>query len=575
MSIESNNPSKLPETKPPQAAIPTPTTEPIPSSIIAQTIANVFSLQKKRLTKGLTPTLQKLEEWKKINSQIKALEGQAIPQELQGQLATAKQIVQSALTSSSLALEAKKLLQKAESTMKSIEGLISQMKDSMSPEDLERERGRRFMHLLGMLLDFKDRILSLDPKEVESTPELRDALIHINHLVDQMVLSNREQVNAFHGLNLEQSKKTTFKPLFTQDLASTKAQEAVRASRLEDSYKRSMQETYSHHHYIPLDATVFRFSQAENILSQVRAPATTIKTTNSSKCEDVYKKVEATIRDFSSRVVYNSFHTLINFIDFFEKVKKGKPEITPIEAYRLFDPTPNLVREHGDICAGKSLAILEVIQKEHDIRGYPIVEKSGLTAIPMHVAAVIPCEDGVILIEILNIKNPILAIKYDQATKMKINEKAEITFEIRSEKDGRSVLYTSNAERQEDGVIRYSKSEFPLTVLPIKAVILKYLVDRVEFPLIKEGCPYGIIVNVHDEEIIFKVGEGRDAKRTIIPFSKFESKEVEKLLDEFSKALGVSKEFVKAQIVKIIEHRAILENLQKQARVPIPTYKKS
>ena len=564
-----------------------------PEAQLRSLIETVKQLDKRQF-EGSAATTQK--ELKDLKEQIGKLEGVQLPEEMRGQLHRAKQIVQSALTLNCLSSESKATLNKVKTTLDSIKTVISSMEGTTDPEALKRERGRRLMHPIGMLLYLRNQILSEDPERVKKSPELKAALKEIDQLLDRIVPADREQVRALHGLHLEgntpvgfenitDSRVVAFKLNFAEkkeeppsSLAERRIQDLAEkieepSNRFTDAYKRSIQPTYSHHHFIPLESTAINSSQVTLTLCGIPQAGTIMSAVNYGTSEEVVQKIESRVRQFISTTDYNSFHTLIGFIEFYEKLREKDPKITPLKAYQQYDPDDHLVREHGDSCVGQTAAILEILKKEHGIEGHAVIEREGPMGMPKHAAAVIPCRDGIILLEILYPSNPLVIVKPNQLAKIREGD-AEQTFAIESAPDGRSSLHKTSRTPLEDGKLRIQKTEFPLAALPTKPVMLKYMVDRVEFPLVKDGCPFGIIVNVHEGEVVFKIGEGKEAKRTTIPFSRFSSPEAEGLLDQFSKELNLPKEVVEAQIGKIIKNQKILEELQAQARVPVPTYEK-
>lgn len=135
-------------------------------------------------------------------------------------------------------------------------------------------------------------------------------------------------------------------------------------------------------------------------------------------CEEAEKAVRASIAKLKTNLDYNGFHAVIAFINSLVTIKKSDNNISELEAFQKFQPDSRKeVDDRGGTCVGQSYAIVQTLEKDNvnvngqPVKGYVITKALlGDDQPQSHAAAMIPCRDGVIIIE-LSWDDPLLVVK--------------------------------------------------------------------------------------------------------------------------------------------------------------------
>lgn len=162
-------------------------------------------------------------------------------------------------------------------------------------------------------------------------------------------------------------------------------------------------------------------------------PGVDLKKSHLAKCNNIScHEAEELIKDLKllekyAAVEYNSLPTILGYIEHFKK----HPESTPSEAFRSYEPNSSgeIERASGTVCSGVNREFVEILRTNNfPVHAYPIVERAGPLAIPNHAAAVVPCNDGILFIELLN-PQKIVSVKAREVTNIEV----KVTFFDREE----------------------------------------------------------------------------------------------------------------------------------------------
>ncbi len=537
-------------------------------------LSEIFKISKEAIKASSQDKVDDLQVYADLKVRLDRYNGTEVPEKILVKFKVAKAIVQSCLTFKYLCKESEDTISKANDLIQLINKKINDLKGSMNEPALQREKQRRLMGPIAMLLELRDKILVHDLREVQKYPELVKALEDIGSILDLVDPLDIQQARSLHGLHLEANLPVGFERVSETlvDLSRDFESVNVEFAQTEESDYFSINEKSgnlkrmaidSHHHFIPLEETLIHGTKIHERIA--------IEAVNILNVAEMAFKIKDLVQKYADGTNYNSWPTLIKFIDHFLEMQKKNSSVTHISAYRQFDPDYKDVQEFGNACTGQSMAMLKLLKEKYDLQGYLVVQKEGPTGIPMHTAIVIPCRDGILLVETLNKNQPVIAIKSNQKLKVEMYGQ-ESTLEIDS-KSGQYVKLVKNAyEVMKDGTVRVFKTEFPLSELSTKAVMLKYLVDRSEFSFWNESTDYSIIINVHDGNIVFKRGQGRNAFRKTVPFSEINSVDSNSLLGQFCLKMNVPKEEARKMLHKIVDNHKIIKDLLIATRTPLPTH---
>lgn len=531
-------------------------------------ISEIFKISRESFKAGNHQNFSDVDAYADLKKRMDLYDTTAIPEKFRKKWELAKKIVQSNLTFKHLCKESTEIISKAKKTIELVNSKTNEMKSSMSESSLNRERQRRLMGPLAMLQELRNRILSHDLREVQKHPELVNALEDIGKILDLEDPTDIQQARFLHGLHLEADLPVGFEKITDTSVVNyskfsgvnvenARSVESDFYSLQESSVNLERREIYSHSHFVSLEETLIKGAKrvdAHNILN----------------VSEMAAKIKDEVKKYSDTTNYNSWPTLVKFIDHFQEMKRNNSSVTPAKAFQKFDPDYKEVQEFGNVCTGQSMAILNQLKEKYGLHGYLVVQKEGVTGLPMHTAVVIPCRDGILLVETLNKQQPVIAIKSDQETRVEMFGQ-DSALEIDSKSGPYTKLVKKAYEIKKDGTVRIYKTEFPLAELSIKAVMLKYLVDRTEFSLWSEATDYSMIINVHDGNLVFKRGQGREAFRKTVSFSEINSVEADQLLGQFCSKMNIPKNKAQAMLKKIVDNHIIIKELLTQTRTPLPT----
>lgn len=524
-----------------------------------------------------TPENQKTFE--KLRQQINLYDRKNVPQKLRSRLKLAKNIFFQVSKIQFLLKESKNAIEKANSTVANINRTLDEMKQGMDIKAFNVEKQRRLLPVISRLADVRDKILSEDAKELQRYPEVIEVLNQINQILDRIDLIDIDKARAIHGLHLEGDLPVGFERMVEtsvreyQLVASLDVNENGRIKNVPhailDTYRGAVtkEQRFAPQLYIPHDSIAIKPQSQENqAAAKFHLEAVNIETT-----EHIHNQIHEDVKQFSMSTDYNSWATISDFIDYSNELKRENPAVTPLQAFQKFDPHENRVHEFGDACTGQSMAILDHLEKKYNLKGYLIVQKEGVTGVPMHTAAVIPCKDGILLIEMLNKEQPVIAIRANQVSKAK-SFGDDCTFSLELEAGQYPKLVKKATIKENDGSVITYETEFPLLNLNPKAVMLRYMVERVDYVLMSEKHEYSILVNMHDGKITFKKGFGKNAERQKYSFADLNSTKINLEIEEFCKKIQMQPEQVKAMLRKFADNQQVVKALLGTTRTPIPTF---
>lgn len=519
--------------------------------------------------------LENYQAFDKLKRRLERFNQRELPEKLRARLKRAKDIILRVSKIKFLIKDSKSAIDKAKIALSNITKALEEMEHGMDQNAYRNEKERRILPLASRLVDIRNRILIEHSKDIQKYPDLVDALKDINEILDQIEAADITTARALHGLHLEGGLPVGFEriveitvreyqQLNALDLAGEKT--SVRAFHtFQEQHRKSTREDITvPHQFIPIERTRIEPRNLDRNDSSVYLTAVNIKTT-----KEVYNLIKNDIKEFTRDIDYNSWHALIDFIDFYHTFN---PPVKSIEAFRRFDPQARRIQEFGHSCSGQSIAIVDHLAEKYNLQGYPLVQREGKFGIPMHTASIIPCRDGILLIETQNKNQPIVAVKSGIKTNAAMFGD-QCVLEIDSTEGPYAKLIRRAEIRLPDGSLKIFKTEFPLEELSIRAVMLRYIVDRVEYALVSKKHDYSILINMHDGKIVFKKGKGNDAKRKTLEFKDLDSSKMDKLLDKYYQKIAMPKPEVMAMLRKLSDNQAVIKDLLTKIRSPIPTYK--
>lgn len=222
--------------------------------------------------------------------------------------------------------------------------------------------------------------------------------------------SDNKRWRAHEGLNLEKPiAKDVKSPLSERlsglDLASTSQDTPVLAiARRMDQYANST----AHGVKGPL------FPKWANSMPQYGDRNITDCSCNTMSCELMESLLQEDISNVRQGVDYNGLHVVNEFITFCETMRTVEPGINPVEIFHRFQPDSRneAALKAGTTCVGKAWDIVKRLE-ERSVVAYVVVESAGPDQPPTHAAVVVPCTNGLLLIDV-DKDIPILTIKPHQ-----------------------------------------------------------------------------------------------------------------------------------------------------------------
>lgn len=515
--------------------------------------------------------LENYQAFERLKRRLESFNQRELPEKLSARLKLAKELILRISRIKFLIKDSKNAIDKAKTALINITKSLEDMEHGIDQNALKREKVTRILPLVSRLVDIRNRILSEHAKEIQKHSDLAGALKAINHILDQIDVVDIATARTLHGLHLEgdlpvayerivETTVREFHPLSVLDNAGEKISLRAYETLKEQSNATQKNHPKSSQQVKPVAKIKFEPKNLEKKDSSVYLMAINIKTT-----EEVFELIKKDILFYTRETDYNSWHTVVDFIDFFHTFN---PPIKSVDAFRKFDPHAQRVHEFSDSCSTRSIAIVGHLSKKYNLQGYPIVQREGRLGIPIHAATIIPCRDGILLIETLNRKQPIVAVRPG------VKAKAEMfgdqcTLEIDSTEGPYSKLVRRGELKLPDGSIKFFKTEFPLEEQSISAVMLRYIKDHYEYALVSKKLDYSILVNMHEGKIVFRKGKGKEIKRQTLEFKDLDSSKMDKLLDKYYQKIAMSKSRVKQLLRKFADNQAVLKDISRTPN-PVP-----
>ena len=267
---------------------------------------------------------------------------------------------------------------------------------------------------------------------------------------------------------------------------------------------------------------------------------------NHVSCEEAKRLIEESgLMERMAAAEYNSLPTICGFLEHAHK----HSELSPAEAFRTYqaDSTGELDRSKGATCSGISRAFVEDLSKgDLKLTAYPVVERFSTLAVPNHAAVMVPCNDGVLFIELLHPQH-IAKVKSNEVENLKIQvefmdkgiakkDLLNMSFKvIRTQEDykienlvmARETVIT-NADTGE--VVGSSQSQYLLRGVanPDSPVMTRYMLVRDFYPLSGKARSNGDELNVkvnYDSSTVTLQRKGKEKFfKVVLPFHVFDAK---------------------------------------------------
>lgn len=248
-------------------------------------------------------------------------------------------------------------------------------------------------------------------------------------------------------------------------------------------------------------------------------------------CNEAQGEIEDTVSRMRGGVDFSSFHVVEGYLKFLEQERQVNPAITELEALHKFrsDSQDELFKMRGSTCVGNAQAVVQALSNRrvlgHPISAYVITNSEGPGHPETHAAVLVPCRDGVILVEFS--WDCLLLVLRPNEEYIVDNGVIRLNFQLLNIPGD---TYTPDrpiirhCETIKEG--RSSSMEYLLRPSPNPdlAVINHFLLAETAYPF----CGYTasritksvIKYDVERGEMTFQDGQGRNAVRVSIPFEE-------------------------------------------------------
>ena len=302
---------------------------------------------------------------------------------------------------------------------------------------------------------------------------------------------------------------------------------------------------------------------------------------------EVKAAIQEDVETFIKSLDYYGLHFPADFVKF----SLENPDMSVTEAFLHY--TPNSQNEavllHGSTCVGKALSLVEKLaEKGHT--AHVVVERDGPDEPVTHAAVALPCNDGILLIEVEH-EYPIITILPEESrTRLFMDEKETLTFEVGFKMVKNPGNYESTTPlivKSENNILKKTSSHSEYLLRPVHrpdmSVMKNWMLHTDFFPITAkvEGQPDHVIKIYPGKKIVtFQLGTGKKAYRINIPFSDFQKdgtikptlnalKDWERetfLGDDFFKAFKAPKSLIMEEIFTLATHPEIIIQLKEQLR---------
>ena len=234
-----------------------------------------------------------------------------------------------------------------------------------------------------------------------------------------------------------------------------------------------------------------------------------------------------------------------------------------------------------------SQALAKILEETHEIKTHVVIERASQNAPPNHAAAVIPCEDGVMLLEVLNSihgQDPIISLKANAPTTITLGAQNEVKVDfaiVETPGNYRSVTpMISKKEQIADQAPQ--QSEFLLRPVdsPDHTVMKRYMLMQSTYPIehVKDSSSTSISIDFTRESVKLRKSTpkpegGENVQSLILPFSAFHPKEKtidlsetqkEFVNEDFFKDFATPEAEIKDQLFTMVEHRDTMRTFYSQ-----------
>ncbi len=130
-----------------------------------------------------------------------------------------------------------------------------------------------------------------------------------------------------------------------------------------------------------------------------------IKTSNpeiSRTCEEMEKLIHQDVENYVNEVDYNGLNAAMSFIDFYDQEHAIHEKKSVAEIFHDFVPhsEKEASATFGTNCVGKAQDVARRLEKQYHIEAHVVVVSEGPNLPVEHAAVVVPCRDGVVLVEV-------------------------------------------------------------------------------------------------------------------------------------------------------------------------------
>ena len=408
------------------------------------------------------------------------------------------------------------------------------------------------------------------------------------------VKPSREGMYTLHGLNLAEGKVGATRERHSVeylDLASTKTNVATPLSKSAKVVADYTERTKS------VLSPQFPTSP-EYHPSKVIIPNADLAT-----CETVKGKIEEKVREHVQSIDYNGLHVVEAFVEFWDRKHSENPSLTPVQVFHLFEPNSQSesIRTHGGTCVSKAHDIVKLL--EGIVEAQVVVESAGPDApATLHAAVVVPCQDGVLLIEPENARDMVLPLLLGNANERIYQgdgtaDKPDINVAIRIvETSGNYRLSTPLLQKTvtKAGKVEYFQYLLRPVNRPDLSVMKRWMLMADLYPVSTgwhDGKQFSLKENISQGTLTFQIQEkGKGEIKVRIPLDAFDGvkkwsdldksklmgdkgatltpEERDYYVGDFFKVFHTSPDLLQRQIITIAQHRDVLQQLTKKRPRP-------
>jgi len=324
-----------------------------------------------------------------------------------------------------------------------------------------------------------------------------------------------------------------------------------------------------------------------HIVSSCQGRINAAKDCNPLTCAQTKAKIKEVVENFPKNYDYNSLRNVCAFLKFFEAERKIDPNISEIDAFKKFKPdtTDEVFISNGSSCTGHSTAILKILEKEYGLKGHVVVETEGPNTPAFHAAAIIPCSDGIALIEVF--MGSIIEILFEKPLTLEDEKKLSYRHDfmiVKTPGDYRSKILIFKQDIKED---KKTEKQTEMVLRPVNKsehTVMKQHIIGADYYPISGRNNHAIKINAIRSKVTFQIGEEEDNKFRL-DFSDFkdgwfddkklsgkQKEKYEKIIknSNFFEAFKTKKSLLQEEIIYVTQNGSTLIKLFDQVKRDIP-----